>query len=121
MNHEVIVVDNASEDNSLGFLKNRFPWVRLVADKNNLGFARASNQALKRCTGKSFHCLNPDSEVRKRVLKNTIEFMEAHPEIGLAGTRLINPDGSSQPSVEKRYPGVVSRSFHTFECGGYMV
>jgi N-acetylglucosaminyl-diphospho-decaprenol L-rhamnosyltransferase len=105
VNHEVIVVDNASEDNSLGILKNRFPWVRLIANKDNLGFARASNQALKYCTGKYVYFLNPDTEVRKRALKNMIGFMEAHPQIGLAGTRLINPDGSPQPSVEKRYPG----------------
>lgn len=75
VNHEVIVVDNASADNSLGILKNRFPWVRLMANKNNHGFARESNQALKHCTGKYVYFPNPDTEVRKRTLKNMIEFM----------------------------------------------
>lgn len=105
VNHEVMVVDNASQDDSCDIVKNTFPWVNLIANKVNLGFARANNQALKRCTGKYVYFLNPDTEVRQGALKNMIGFMDTHPEIGLAGTRLLNPDGSPHSSFERRYPG----------------
>ena len=103
--YEVIVVDNASQDKSQDIIKDNSPWVKLIASKRNLGFARANNLALKSCTGNYVYFLNPDTEVRQGALQTMIEFMESHPEVGLAGTRLINPDGSPQSSVEKRYPG----------------
>ncbi len=105
INPEVIVVDNASRDNSLDIIKNNFPWVKLIANRRNLGFAPANNQALQSCTGKYIYFLNPDTEVRHGALQSMIEFMDSHPEVGLAGTRIINPDGSPQSSVENRYPG----------------
>ena len=102
---EVIVVDNASQDNSQDIIKENFPWVKLIANKHNLGFGRANNQALKSCKAKYVYFLNPDTELRQGALRAMIEFMESDPEVGLAGTRIINPDGSPQSSVEKRYPG----------------
>ncbi|MBE9593323.1 MAG: glycosyltransferase family 2 protein [Proteobacteria bacterium] len=102
---EVIVVDNASQDNSHDIIKENFLWVKLITNKHNLGFARANNQALKSCKAKYVYFLNPDTELRQGALRAIIEFMESHPEVGLAGTRIINPDGSPQSSVEKRYPG----------------
>lgn len=105
VNHEVIVVDNASQDSSHDIVKSTFPWVTLITNRENLGFARANNQALKRCTGKYVYLLNPDTEVRQGTLQNMIEFMDAHLETGLAGTQLLNPDGTPHSSFERRYPG----------------
>lgn len=102
---EVIVVDNASQDNSLDLIRNNFPWVILIANEHNLGFARANNLALKTCRANYVYFLNPDTEVLERCFRNMIDFMDQHPEIGLAGTRIVNPDGSPQSSIEKRYPG----------------
>lgn len=102
---EVIVVDNCSQDGSPDFVREKFPWVRLIANDRNLGFSKANNQALKSCSGTYAYFLNPDTEVRNGVFKHMVDFMDAHPDIGLAGTRLINPDGSPQSSVEIRYPG----------------
>jgi GT2 family glycosyltransferase len=102
---EVIVVDNASQDNSRDVVKNIFPWTELIANECNLGFAHANNQALKICRGTYVYFLNPDTEVRTGALRTMIEFMDSYPEVGLAGTRIVNPDGSSQSSVERRYPG----------------
>ena len=104
-NHEVIVVDNASQDNSLELTKATFPWVKVIANKRNLGFARANNQALGISKSKYIYFLNPDTEVKEGAFDAIIEFMESNPEVGLAGTRILNPDGSSQSSVERRYPG----------------
>ena len=105
VNAEVIVVDNCSKDGSPSFVREHFPWVRLMANDQNLGFSRANNQALKDCSGTYVYFLNPDTELRSGAFKNMVDFMESHPNIGLAGTQLVNPDGSPQSSVEIRYPG----------------
>lgn len=105
VNSEVIVVDNASRDNSIEEISKNYPWVKLIASRQNLGFAGANNKALNACKGKYIYYLNPDTEVRPGVFKCMIGYMDSHPEVGLAGTRLVNPDGSFQSSVEKRYPG----------------
>lgn len=102
---EIIVVDNASADASAEMVTNRFPQVQLIANPENIGFSKANNQAIAIGTGRYYFFLNPDTEVRPGALTAMIEYMETHPEIGLAGSRLINPDGSDQPSVEQRYPG----------------
>ena len=104
-NPEVIVVDNASQDNSLEVTQGSLPWVKVIANKQNLGFAKANNQALKISNGKYIYFLNPDTEVKEGAFDAIIEFMESNPEVGLAGTRIVNPDGSSQSSIERRYPG----------------
>ncbi len=100
-----IVVDNASHDHSQDVVRGEFPQVKLIANDRNLGFARANNQALRSCRSKYVYFLNPDTEVQKGALGAILEFMDSHPKVGLAGTRIINPDGSSQPSVGTRYPG----------------
>ena len=102
---EVIVVDNCSEDGSPDIVREKFPGVRLMANDQNLGFSRANNQALKDSSGKYVYFLNPDTEVRSGAFKNMVDFMDSHPNVGLAGTQLVNPDGSPQSSVEIRYPG----------------
>ena len=102
---EVITVDNASQDHSLNLLQNTFPDVKLIANKSNLGFARANNQAVKVSTGDYLYFLNPDTEIRSGAFRTMMEFMDSHPEVGLAGTRIIYPDGSLQSSFERRYPG----------------
>ena len=105
VNFEVIIVDNASEDRSPDIVINDFPWVNLVPNETNVGFAKANNQALKICSGRFVYYLNPDTRVRSGAFRNIVSFMDSHPEVGLAGTRIVNPDGSLQSSVECRYPG----------------
>ena len=102
---EVIVVDNCSKDGSTDFLREVFPWVELIANDQNLGFSRANNQALKFCKGRYVYYLNPDTEVQPDAFRKMVDFMDSHSDVGLAGTRLVYPDGSLQPSVENRYPG----------------
>ena len=105
MNSEVIVVDNASDDDSVSLVNNDFPWVKLIVNEHNLGFARANNQALDVSEGKYAYFLNPDTVVQPGAFEAMMGFMTTHTDVGLAGTRIINPDGSPQSSVEKRYPG----------------
>jgi len=102
---EVIVVDNASQDDSAAMVSRDFPRVKLIANESNAGFARANNQALKVSNREYIYFLNPDTVVQPGAFEAMIGFMESHTDVGLAGTRILNPNGSVQSSVERRYPG----------------
>ncbi len=102
---EVFVVDNASADGSAGQIKEGFPAVHLIANAENRGFAAANNQALPLCRGRYLFFLNPDTRVSPDAFAGAVSFMDADPQIGLAGARIVNPDGTPQESVSFRYPG----------------
>jgi GT2 family glycosyltransferase len=102
---EVFVVDNASTDGSSDFIKDKFPSVHLAVNTENVGFAAANNQVLPQCKGKYIFFLNPDTEIMSDTFSEAISFMDANTRIGLAGTKIINPDGTLQWSVSYKYPG----------------
>jgi len=95
---EVFVVDNASTDGSAALVRERFPWVRLIENAENVGFARANNQALREAAGRYAVLLNSDTEVLPGALQILVDFMDAHPQAGACGPLLLNADGSLQPS-----------------------
>jgi GT2 family glycosyltransferase len=95
---EVLVVDNASTDHSRDIVRERFPQVKLLENENNVGFSVANNQAIRQSHGEYIILLNPDTEVKAGGLNRLIAFMAAHPRVGGAGPRLLNPDGSLQTS-----------------------
>ena len=95
---EVVVVDNASVDGSAQVVRERFPWVRLLANTENVGFARANNQAIPWTTGRYVLLLNPDTEVEPDAIETLLRFMEDHPQAGAAGPRLMGGDGAVQRS-----------------------
>jgi len=98
---EVFVVDNASSDKSVEMVKTGFPQVKLIANKENTGFAKANNQAIKQAQGEFVLLLNPDTEILNDSLEKTVSFMRSHAEVGIAGCRILNSDHSVQPSVRK--------------------
>lgn len=102
---EIFVVDNASKDGSAEVVRKNFPAVHLIANADNRGFGAANNQALRECTGKYIVFLNPDTTITPETLHDMVAFMEANPKVGLAGPRVLNPDGTRQDSVSLRYPG----------------
>lgn len=95
---EVIVVDNKSSDGSAEAIKNNFPEARLVANKENLGFAQGNNQAMKIAKGDWLLLLNSDAYVSPNCLEKAKEFIQRHPDADMAGCKILNPDGSIQPS-----------------------
>lgn len=99
---EIWLVDNASTDDSPRLVRESFPQVHLVENRENVGFARANNQAIQRCTGKYILLLNPDTLVKPGALQALIDFLDKHPEAGAAGPRILNPDGSLQVSSHPR-------------------
>jgi len=102
---EVVVVDNGSADGSAALVREQFPWVRLLANESNAGFAAASNQGLRALglpglEGPPYALLlNPDTIVRGRALAEMVSFMEQTPQAGAAGARLVYADGSFQHSA----------------------
>jgi N-acetylglucosaminyl-diphospho-decaprenol L-rhamnosyltransferase len=102
---EIFVVDNFSTDGSVEAIRANFPSVTLIANQENHGFGAAGNQALPHCGGRYLVFLNPDTTVTDDTLKAAVSYMEANPHVGLAGARILNPDGSLQPSVSYKYPG----------------
>lgn len=107
---EIIVVDNASTDRSADFIRHHFPTVTLIRNSENRGFAAANNQGLSLARGKYIFFLNPDTVVASEALDKAVSFMDANLHVGLAGGRIVNPDGSPQESVSHRYPGATYSS-----------
>ena len=96
------VVDNASTDDGPRMVREKFPQVHLIENHENVGFARANNQAIQRCTGKYVLLLNPDTQVASGALQALVDFLDQHPEAGAAGGRIFNPNGSRQFSSHPR-------------------
>ena len=99
---EVIVVDNASTDGAAEMVERFFPRVVLVRNTDNVGFARANNQAARLARGRYLFFLNNDTLVPIRALRRLVEYARAHPEIGLLGPRLCDPRGRTQVSCRRR-------------------
>ncbi|MEK7211493.1 MAG: glycosyltransferase family 2 protein [Patescibacteria group bacterium] len=102
---EVFVVDNASVDGTPEMVRAEFPQVKLIQNKENSGFAKANNQAIKLAQGEFILLLNQDTRVLPEALSNMVGFMRAHPEAGGAGCRLINEKGETVQHV-RRFPGI---------------
>jgi len=105
VSYEVFVVDNASKDGSVEAIQQNFPAVTLIANEKNRGFGAANNQALRMCSGRFVIFLNPDTTAEPESFFLMANYMDAHAEIGLAGPKVFNPDGTRQDSVSYRYPG----------------
>lgn len=101
---EIIVVDNASEDGSVEMIRQKFPDVKLIANNENVGFARANNQALKLARGKYIVLINPDTIVQEDTFKSLISFLESHPDCGMVGCKILNPDGTLQLACRRSFP-----------------
>lgn len=100
---EVIVVENASSDDSREMVTQRFPQVRLMISSKNLGFAGANNLAIPRARARYILLLNPDTVVLPDALDELVRFLDRNPQAGAAGSRLLNPDNSLQDSCY-RFP-----------------
>ncbi|MBM3148792.1 MAG: glycosyltransferase family 2 protein, partial [Chloroflexi bacterium] len=99
---EVIIVDNASSDGSPDESGRLYPQVRIIENPVNVGFARANNQAIGHSCGRYVLLLNSDTVVMPGVLETLVSFMDAHPEAGAAGGKLLNPDGTTQVGFNVR-------------------
>jgi N-acetylglucosaminyl-diphospho-decaprenol L-rhamnosyltransferase len=98
LRYEVIVVDNASSDDSPSVVAAEFPEARLICNDRNVGFAQANNQAIRVSRGRYVLLLNSDAQLLAGTLQHLVTFLDEHPEAGMVGGQLLNPDGSFQGS-----------------------
>lgn len=101
---EIIVVDNHSSDGSVAHIRQRFPQITLIANAENLGFAKASNQGLKVARGRFLLLLNPDTVVQEDTFIRLLEFMQQSAGVGAVGCKILNPDGSLQLACRRSFP-----------------
>ena len=102
---EIIIIDNASDDGSVEFIKEKFPQIKLIANQTNLGFGKANNIGLKQAAGKYILLINPDTLVAEDTFEKMIQFFENNPDAGLAGCKILNPDGTLQLACRRSFPG----------------
>ena len=102
---EIIVVDNASADQSVEMIDTEFPSVKLVANAENRGFAAANNQGIAASKGQYLLILNPDTIILPDSLQRLVTCMDDHPEAGVVGPEQVSKDGSPQ-FVQTRFPSV---------------
>jgi GT2 family glycosyltransferase len=101
---EVFVIDNNSVDNSLDMVREKFPEVKIIANKVNVGFSRANNQALRIAKGEYQLLLNPDTVVEEDTFKKVIDFMDTHPDAGGLGVYMIDGKGTFLPESKRGLP-----------------
>jgi GT2 family glycosyltransferase len=101
--HEVLVVDNASRDGSVDMVAEEFPETQLFRNAENLGFGKANNQAMMAARGDFFLLLNSDAELLDDGAARLLERIRDRPEVGVAGLRILRPNGQVQASA-RRFP-----------------
>ncbi len=101
---EVFVVDNNSVDGSIDMIESRFPWVKLIANKENTGFSKANNQAMRLAQGQYILLLNPDTVIEEDTLHKVITFMDAHPDAGGLGVKMVDGKGNFLPESKRGLP-----------------
>lgn len=103
---DVHVVDNQSDDGSVEMVQAKFPAVHLIANTENTGFAKANNQALRQARGSYIVLLNPDTLVQEDTFEILLDFFEKNPDTGLAGCKILRPDGTLYPACKRSFPSV---------------
>ena len=111
---EVYVVDNNSVDGSLKMLAKKFPEVKVIANKDNVGFSRANNQAIRVSTGEYVLLLNPDTVVEDDTFTKTIEFMDSHPDAGGLGVKMVDGKGRFLPESKRGLPTPATAFYKMF-------
>ena len=115
---EIIVVDSASEDDSLGMVRGKYPQVTLLPQKENLGFTRGNNIGLAHAQAPYFLLLNPDTELGDDALFQMLDYMDRHPDVGILGPHTLNTDGSHQ-STRRRFPTLMTGLFESAWLSAY--
>ncbi|MDP9310837.1 MAG: glycosyltransferase family 2 protein [Chloroflexota bacterium] len=101
---EIILVDNASTDGTVDFVRNHYPQIRVIENTRNVGFTKATNQAIAASSGRYLLWLNTDTILEPDSLVKLHDFMQAHPQAGIVGPKVLNRDGSFQPQCKRGLP-----------------
>ncbi|MBL1212947.1 MAG: glycosyltransferase [Ignavibacteriae bacterium] len=105
ISHEIIIVDNASDDGSVEVIEERYPHVKLIKNEKNIGFGKANNIALSKAEGKFLLLINPDTIVKEDTFEKLIDFINKTDDAGIVGCKVLNPDGTLQLPCRRGFPG----------------
>ena len=109
---EIIVVDAASTDGTVEMVAQDFPNIQLITPGENVGFSKGNNIGLRASQGRHVLVLNPDTVILGDALKQMVEFLDQHSEVGVVGPQLLNDDGTVQSS-RRRFPTVMTGIFES--------
>jgi GT2 family glycosyltransferase len=109
---EVLVVDSASPDHSVALVQERYPWVHLYPQTDNIGFVRGNNLALEHAQGRYLFLLNPDTVVHADAIHRLIDYLDKNPRVGIVGPHVLNTDGTTQ-STRRRFPTPLTALFES--------
>ena len=101
---EIIVVDNFSTDDSCAMMKQRFPNVKLIENKANLGFPKGNNIGVAEAKGEYLCILNPDTVVAEDTFEKVLQFAKSKPDLGIVGCKLIDGTGNFLPESKRGVP-----------------
>ncbi len=116
---EIIVVDNNSSDDSCQMMKQRFPTIRLIENKENLGFPKGNNIAVKEAKGEYICILNPDTVVAEDTFEKVLAFAKSKPDLGIVGCKLIDGTGNFLPESKRSIPTpwvAFTKIFGLYKC-----
>ena len=119
VSHEVLVVDNASTDDTVARVASQFPAVDLTQNEENLGFAAGINRGIEHACGRYLLLLNPDTVVHRDALLTMVRYLESHPRVAAVGPRLIEDNGRTQRSCI-HYPTISRVLLAHLTEGGYL-
>jgi GT2 family glycosyltransferase len=108
---EIIVVDNASNDNTIEYLQPKFPTVIFIKNEMNEGFAKANNKALKIAKGEYILYLNPDTLIAENTINAAVDFLERNSKAGAVGLQMIDGYGNFLPESKRSFPSVIASFF----------
>ena len=101
---DIYVVDNNSSDGSVDYIRDHFPDVHVIANSDNQGFAHANNQAIRQTNSDYVLLLNPDTVVFEGTIRGCVDFMDAHPQCGGVGVRMLTREGTVAPESRRAIP-----------------
>ena len=111
---EIIIVDNNSVDQSIKMLKKYFSYVKIIQNTQNVGFAKANNQAIKEARGEYILLLNPDTIIQENTLLQTIKYLKNHLDVGALGVKMIDGNGEFLPESKRSLPNPMSAFYKIF-------
>ena len=120
INYEIIIVDNASSDNSAEMVKKEFPQIKLIVNRENGGFSKANNQGIKISeVCKYVLFLNPDTVMQKNTIEKMIKFMDETLDVGAATCKLVTLNGEIDDASHRGFPTPWNAFCYFWDCRGY--